>query len=340
MPELIEHWTDAEILAARGAKNAVDPYVPWAFLVEPERSAAGEVVDVATIFLTNRECPFRCLFCDLWKNTTDEPVPLGAIPAQIDHALARLPPARQVKLYNSGNFFDPRAIPREDFSAIAERVLHFENVIVENHPRMCDEGCLEFRDLLGTGFEVALGLETVDRRVLPALNKRMTLRDFDRAADFLQSAGIAVRAFILLKPPLITDEAEAIELALLSIEHAFAAGAECCSVIPTRAGNGIMEQLSARGQFAPPQLASLERVLEEGIRRTGLLTRPTIDSSSEGGVGRPVLKERRVFVDLWDAEKFPGACAACRAARIERLRKMNLSQKVLPPVACPCGGGA
>jgi radical SAM enzyme (TIGR01210 family) len=318
MPELIEHWTDAEILAARGAKNAVDPFVPWAFLVEPERSAAGEVVDVATIFLTNRECPFRCLFCDLWKNTTDEPVPPGAIAAQIDHALSRLPPARQVKLYNSGNFFDPRAIPREDYLAIAERVRQFKNVIVENHPRMCDEACLQFRDLLDTGFEIALGLETVHHRVLPALNKRMTVRDFDRAAALLRNAGIAVRAFILLKPPLIPDESQAIELALASIEHAFAAGAECCSVIPTRAGNGIMEQLAVQGQFAPPQLASLERVLEAGIR----------------------LARGRVFVDLWDAVKLSGACAACRTARIERLRQMNLSQELLPPVACPCGGSA
>ena len=42
---------------------------PYAFFVEEERSASGEVVPVATVFLTNRECPWRCLMCDLWKNT-------------------------------------------------------------------------------------------------------------------------------------------------------------------------------------------------------------------------------------------------------------------------------
>jgi archaeosine synthase beta-subunit len=130
MPDLRTGYSDAEILAARGPKNRVDLYVPWAFFAEPERTATGEIALVATIFLTNRECPFRCLMCDLWKNTTDEPVPRGAIPAQIDHALARLPPTRQIKLYNSGNFFDPLAIPREDYPAIADRVRGFENVIV------------------------------------------------------------------------------------------------------------------------------------------------------------------------------------------------------------------
>ncbi|MCA9072398.1 MAG: hypothetical protein KDA84_25915, partial [Planctomycetaceae bacterium] len=69
--------TDREIVEARPAKNLVDPNRPYAFLVEPEMAASGQVVDVATVFLTNRECPFRCLMCDLWKNTTDESVPPG-----------------------------------------------------------------------------------------------------------------------------------------------------------------------------------------------------------------------------------------------------------------------
>jgi radical SAM enzyme (TIGR01210 family) len=314
MPSLRTPIGDAAILAGRGAKNRVDPRVPWAFFVEPERSEAGKIVDVATIFLTNRECPFRCLFCDLWKNTTDEPVPPGAIPAQIDYALARLPPARQIKLYNSGNFFDPLAIPREDYAAIASRVRHFEKVIVENHPRLCGDECLRFAELLeDTPLEIALGLETIHPDVLAALNKRMTVDDFDHAAQFLHTAGIAVRAFLLLKPPLVTDEAEAIEWTLKSIEHAFAAGAGCCSVIPTRGGNGIMEHLQADGQFAPPRLASLERVLEQGIR----------------------LARGRVFADLWDAEKLAD-CAACGPARIDRLRQMNLCQEILPRVACHC----
>lgn len=317
MPDFHAGFSDAEILAARGPKNRVDPFVPWAFFAERERSPAGEVVDVATIFLTNRECPFRCLMCDLWKNTTDEPVPAGAIPAQIDHALARLPPAQQIKLYNSGNFFDALAIPREDYPAIAERVRDFENVIVENHPRLCTDECLRFRDLIQTDLEIALGLETSAPELLRTLNKRMTVDDFDQAAEFLGKAGIAVRAFILLKPPFIAAENEAVEQTLRSIEHAFAVGAGCCSVIPTRAGNGSMEQLADRGQFTPPKLSSLERVLEEGIR----------------------LAQGRVLVDLWDAEKLE-SCSICRPARIDRLRQMNLRQEALPPVACSCGDAA
>ena len=157
---------DAWILSRRPAREIRDPYVPYQYFVEEECAVGGAVEPVATIFLTNRECPFRCLMCDLWRNTLTATVPTGAIPAQIDYALSRLGPARQVKLYNSGSFFDPRAIPPADYASIAARVQGFARVIVENHPAFTSDRCVAFRDLLPGAFEVAMGLETVHPDVL------------------------------------------------------------------------------------------------------------------------------------------------------------------------------
>src|SRR5260370_339314 len=50
----------------------------------------GRSLPTTTIFLTNRECPYRCLMCDLWTNTLDATVPKGAIAAQIRDALINL----------------------------------------------------------------------------------------------------------------------------------------------------------------------------------------------------------------------------------------------------------
>lgn len=304
----MQHISDREILAARPARHALRIDQPQAFFVEAEHSAAGLVEDVATIFLTNRECPFRCLMCDLWRGTTEASVPAGAIPQQIDYALSRLRHAAHVKLYNSGNFFDAQAIPTIDHATIAAQCRGFKSVIVENHPKLSGPRCLPFRDLLGKDgieFEIAMGLETIHPEVLPQLNKQMTADDFAVAAQFLKREGIRTRAFILLKPPFL-DEREGIEWALKSIDFAFEYGASCCSVIPTRGGNGMMERLAAEGLFSPPSLAALEEVLERGL-------------AMRGG---------RVFVDLWEAADRHRAEPDV-AARIERLRRMNLTQTVI-----------
>lgn len=307
--------TTAEIRADRPAKNAVDADRPYAFLVEHERTAAGTVEPVATLFLTGSECPFHCLMCDLWKNTLDRPTPPGALPRQIDYALDRLPHARHIKLYNSGNFFDPRAVPPEDHAAIAERLRGFETVIVENHPRLCGPECLQFAGRLDGQLEIALGLETVHRPSLEHLNKQMSVEDFAAAAAMLVRDDIALRAFILLQPPFLS-EGDGLYWTDQSVRFAFDQGVGCCAIIPTRTGNGIMDRLHARGEIGLPSVESLEASLASGIE----------------------LHRGRVFVDLWDFQRF-ATCSECREARHARLDRMNREQCLLPPVVCPgCSG--
>lgn len=302
MSALPNDISDSWILRHRPAKNIVDPTRPYAFFVEKERAASGNVEDVATIFLTNKECPFRCLMCDLWKNTTNERVAPGSIPGQIRWALKRLPPAQHVKLYNSGNFFDAQAIPPEDDPTIAKLLESFHSVVVECHPRLISRRCFAFNELLGGRLQVAMGLETVHPEVFARLNKRMTLGEFSLAAASLKQRGIGMRAFILLRPPFM-NEAEGVYWAKRSIDFAFDVGIECCVVIPTRQGNGAMERLVEHGAFAPPGLASLEEVLDYGIS----------------------LRRGRVFVDLWDAGQLAKTAPQIRTL-VERLERKNLTQ--------------
>jgi archaeosine synthase beta-subunit len=306
---------DRWILSQRPERRILDPRQPYAFLVENERAASGEVVPVATIFLTNRECPWRCLMCDLWRNTLTEGVPSGAIPEQIAFALSRLPPARQVKLYNSGSFFDVHAIPPDDYGAIAAQVASFERVIVESHPSLIGDRCFHFRDLLRAPLEVAMGLETVHPTALERLNKRMTLNQFADAAERLRENAIDLRVFILVQPPFVRKD-EALYWAQCSLDYAFDCGATAATLIPTRAGNGATDRLMQSGDFAPPDLRTVEDALEYGI-----------------GIQRG-----RVFVDLWDIQQV-AACSKCREQRIARLADMNRSQRPGDAVLCDACGG-
>jgi len=311
-PMLRDKW----VVDRRPARNAVDPYRPYAFLVEEECSAEMEVVPVLTVFLTNRECPWRCVMCDLWKNTLIDTVPSGAIPKQIEYALARMPSAQQIKLYNSGSFFDLQAIQKEDYVTIAGKVGRFERTIVECHPSLVSERCLEFRDMLPNQLEVAMGLETAQPSVLERINKKMTLQQFSNAASYLRKNEIDLRVFVLVQPPFMRPE-ESLHWTQRSLDFAFDCGATAVTLIPTRGGNGAMESLARSGEFTPPEISTVEEAASYGL-----------------SLGRG-----RVFVDLWDMPNRKDTCQDCLADRVTRLKHMNLHQRSIPAVHCSnCGG--
>lgn len=302
---------DRWILGRRPARAPMDPARSSEAFLEDERTREGDIVPVATLWLTNRECPWRCLMCDLWKHTLSHALPAGAIVTQINQALRRLHSARRVKLYNSGSFFDPRAIARAEYPAIAQALRGFPHVIVESHPRLVGEATLHFRDLLAGQLEVAMGLETAHPQVLAKLNKRMTLGQFQQAAEFLQHQAIDLRVFVLVGLPFLAEH-EVLPWTQRSIEFAFDCGASVVSLIPTRFGNGALETLAERGEFRPPKLAELEAAAAYGVAR----------------------RRGRVFADTWDIAPFAG-CPKCLAKRVERLRGMNQHQQLLPVVECP-----
>ena len=322
---------DAWILLRRGPKNSIRSESAYAFLREWEPApTAGSLVDVWTVFLTNRECPWRCLMCDLWKNTLDQAIEPGAIPRQLERALQALaihPPGshpmpsvseRHLKLYNSGSFFDRQAIPQADHVAIAQQAAGFARVIVECHPSLVGERVLRFRDDLAgasqaavaPGLELALGLETAHEASLERLNKRMTVSDFSKAARFLQQNAIALRVFLLVHPPFIPI-AEQEAWIHRSIDLAFDSGASVVSLIPTRVGNGALDALRDAGLFREPTLRELEAAFEYGLS----------------------LRRGRVLADLWDLERF-SKCGLCFGPRRDRIERMNGTQVLEARVRC------
>lgn len=367
--------------ALRGPKVPLDPWRPIRTLRERERlagvpppvgSPSGSratspserpseplVAPALAIFLAGAECPFRCVFCDLWRETLDGPTPAGAIATQVRLALdapsapdpsGDPPPLGEtvIKLYNASNFFDPRAVPVADLDGVAALLAPARRVVVECHPRLVlgrgpERGealCRRFAEGLtgvsvgesdgerggGRGgasrLEVAMGLETVHPEAFPRLDKGMALDDFDRAAERLLALGVAVRAFVLVGAPFVPPE-EAVDWAVRSVAHALAAGATHVALIPVRGGQAALEELAARGDFTPPRLEQLE----EALARSLALTAAGADHA--GAV---------VTADLWDLERF-AACRACLPARRAQLERANLTGVLAgSAAACPeCG---
>ena len=317
------------VVSRRGGRNAANPTgkeartslrqeVPHAFLRERELAADGSLAECVAVFLTNRECPWKCFMCDLWKNTLASAVSPGMIPRQIAFAFQQMGAphsadgrfAMLVKLYNSGSFFDPRAVPTEDYGTIAQLLAGFRRVIVECHPLLLGDSCLRFRDLLAAELEVALGLETAHPAALDQLNKGFGVEDFLRKCGWLRENGIAIRVFLLVNAPFVPS-AEQAEWVEKSIRLAADAGAEVICLIPTRPGNGAVEALLQSGAYSRTKLEQLENALEAGIRSS----------------------RARVFADLWDLEQFR-SCPHCFSERKLRLQRMNDLQRLLNRIRC------
>lgn len=312
--------TSANVRSLRPDKPEVDPWTPHGKSVDIERLPGGGRAHVLTAFLSGRECPFTCVFCDLWQYTTDAPTPPGALVAQLRQLLAErqlgsvVPDVEEdhIKLYNASNFFDLKAVPASDDVELSELLCPFDRIIVESHPRLISQRCFDVACQFGAGrLQVAMGLETVHPQAQPQLGKGADLDDYRRAAERLHRHGIAWRAFVLVGSPFVPLD-EAALWAERSAAFAFDLGAIQVALIPVRGGNGALEELARRGDFQAPSLGHLEEAFDRclGLQGSGIVT-----------------------ADTWDLERF-ATCPACREDRSQRLGRMNLSGRVEPRVHC------
>ena len=223
----------------------------------------GKIVDCLTIVLRSKGCRWRrCLMCG-YKRDTSPKVTLEDLIEQFRFALGRLDGAKIVKIFTSGSFLDPKEIPGEFrkfvYDSLKGRV---ERLIVESRPEFITEDIATELSSLDFEVEVGIGLETADDFVREhCINKGFSFEDFKRSAKILRSHGIRVKAYLLLKPPFLSER-EAIEDVLKSID-AVKGLVDVVSVNPTNVQKDTyVEMLWKRGLFRPPWLWSAVEVLK------------------------------------------------------------------------------
>ena len=309
---------DRRIRSLRPPKAHVSAQKAQGARLDEERRPDGKIEQALTVFLTGAECPFTCSFCDLWQWTIDGPTPPGSLTNQLETVLQALdgPVPDRLKIYNASNFFDQRAVPSEDLVGIARLANSFEAVTVESHANTIGASTLAFARQISGRLEVAVGLETIHPVGATHLNKRLDLARFDSAARFLSENGVDLRVFVLLGAPYVKAE-ESVAWTVRTVEYAVERGASVVSIIPVRGGNGEMERLQGLGHFTPPMLSQLGESLDLSLQFTKTV----------------------VTADLWDVERLP-ACEHCRAERVERLRRTNVSGRAEPRISCSVCGAA
>jgi radical SAM enzyme (TIGR01210 family) len=223
----------------------------------------GRAVDSLTIILRTIGCRWnRCTMCGY----ASEGMPATAedLIIQLRSALERLSPQDQVvKIYTSGSFLDPEEVPSPARNCILDilRDRSVRKLIIESRPEyITPERVKECRSRIETEF--AMGLETSNDIIRQnIICKGFSFNDFTHAARMIREMGGRVKAYLLQKPPFLT-EGEALRDAISSARdasrHADILSLNLCNV---QRGTYV-ERLWERGEYRPPWLWSAVEVLK------------------------------------------------------------------------------
>lgn len=290
-----------------------------------DEALGAERVRAFVLILKTRGCYWAdvkgCSMCGYSKDTLGRSATPEELAHQLSEAMDRYRGEPYVKVYTSGSFLDDREVDAESRLALARAFSgRARRLLFETLPEFATEDHLAPVAAAFAGeVEVALGLETTDPTVLSRyVHKSTGPEEYLRAADRIRAVGLRSKAYLLLKPPYLT-ESEAIDDVLRSVGEA-APHFDALSINPVHIQNGtVVEWLYHRGRYRPPWLWSVVEVLREGADRRGgvrLVSFPTA-----GGLARG-----------------PHNCGSCDAAVLAAIEDASLTQDFsrLSRLDCSC----
>ncbi|OPY31474.1 MAG: hypothetical protein A4E32_01930 [Methanomassiliicoccales archaeon PtaU1.Bin124] len=279
----------------------------------------GRRVKAQVIILRTKGCWWAhkggCTMCG-YNNESILDIGQSDMMRQLEKASARYQGEPMVKVYTSGSFLDENELPADVRDSFFERFSAAERILFESRPEFITKESLQKvpRDKCMT----ALGLETSnDELLVKAIRKGFRYEDYQRAAGELKSAGIPVRTYLLLKPPLLTEVqgiADAVRSINMSAEYS-----ESISINPINVQSGTrVEELWRRGDYRPPWLWSLVEVIRQGKASTSVRI-----MSAPSGAGTP----RGVH-----------NCPKCDRKVLDAIERFTFSQdlKDLDGLECSC----
>jgi len=97
------------------------------------------------------------------------------------------------------------------------------------------------------------------------VNKGETLSSIEKAVDLVKKFGFRALAYVLLKPPFLTER-EAIEEAIATVKYAFEVGFDAVSIEPVSVHDySLVDVLYLKGLFTPPWLWSVLAVAQVAV---------------------------------------------------------------------------
>lgn len=278
-------------IRARNEKS-YDPHEPTRVWIDEDRTPDG-ISQSLTIILNTGGCRWAraggCTMCGYVAESVEGgTVPHPALMDQIETCLSHEvehadEPSPLVKIYTSGSFLDEREVPAESRHAIAETFADRDRIVVESLPDFVTrEKLRDFREV-GLETDVAIGLETATDRVRrDCVNKYFDFQAFVDAYEIAAEVGAGIKAYLLCKPPFLT-ESEAVEDMIASIE-ACAPYAHTISMNPTNVQRYTMvDELYYHGGYRPPWLWSVAHILRATADVDAIVVSDPVGHGSDRG---------------------------------------------------------
>jgi archaeosine synthase beta-subunit len=278
----------------------------------------GDVVPTLTVVLTTKGCSWArrdgCTMCG-YSIDSNPDTQAADIQRQFNHVIARHGKAfKIVKLFTSGSFLDQDEVPIDVRDAILSELRDMPKVIVESRPEFVTREICEDIARTNEHIEVAIGLETSSDRIRNNyINKGFSFHDFARASETARTIGFTVKAYLLLKPPFLTER-EALEDALQSVRDA-APHADTISLNLCNVQKGtLVEALWKKGLYRPPWLWSAVEVLKRTHETATVICDPVGGGSRRGPhncgkCDREVVTEIKDFSLSQNNASFTASCS-------------------------------
>jgi len=322
---------------SRRRQASWDASRPATVYTTPEMLPDGTPCSAATVILRTKGCHWwwssGCTFCGYFNDTRDD-VTEADLQAQWDWSAAKLngfADVQMVKVYTSGSLLEDREIPvgfqERVLRECAERGLH---LIVESRTEQLTQEKLAWATTINPDFTVAIGLEAYDDEVLRFhVNKGFSVRSYDRAVANLKEAGLRVKAYLMFKPPFMS-EADALDH-IVDWIAAIAEDADEISINPMNIQGGtVIDRLHRARQYRPPWLWSLV----EMIRRAHPIVHP------EGGVNGDADQISRLIVHPTAGGRVRGShnCGSCDADVVAAIERYAVSGDLMEfdGLSCAC----
>jgi len=212
-----------------------------------------------------------CSMCGFSSDSCSRRVTPEEIREQVELLISKISGAGEpfgLRIFTSGSFFDDREIGVESRKKMLERlsgVGDLSEFTVESRPEHVSREGIEnlVGALPGVETEVAIGLETTDDTIRDrCIGKGFSFEDFARASKIIRQNGSRCKAYILLKPPFIS-EFDAAHDSVRSMKKAAgmvdALSLNACNVQRTT----LVQEMQRSGYYRPPWIWTVREVLLE-----------------------------------------------------------------------------